>query len=162
MSSESTGTEAVNTKLETEKDLESEKKLEDVSLEKKPEGLIPSLLTFCRDNLGDILLLTVLVSLTAINFFVEAKLTSLYFFFIIIFGAGYSLGKRPAILMAFLTILIVWAFILSDKTPFLIHYSDYILNVYMAIWGGFLILTGWLGSAVDKYIQGCAEETSQA
>ena len=162
MPSEAIGPEAINTKLETEKKLGNEQDLENDFLAEKPEGLIPSLLTFYRENLGDIILLTVLISLTVINFFIEAKLTSLYFFYIVIFGAGYALGKRTGILTAFLTILIVWAFILSDSAPFLVHYSDNILNLYMALWGGFLILTGWLGSALDQYLQGCAEETSQA
>ena len=92
----------------------------------------------------------------------EAQLTSLYFFFIVILGTGYALGKRFAILTAFLTILIVWAFILSDKTPFLVQNSSDVLNLYMTLWGGFLVLTGWLGSALAKTIHGCTLEASQA
>jgi len=147
-------TEAVNNSFETEKDLETD------FLAEKPEGLIPSLLTFFRENLGDIILLTVLISLTVINFFIEAKLTALCFFYIVIFGAGYALGKRTGILTAFLTILIVWSFILSDSTPFLVHYSNNVLNFYMTIWGGFLILTGWLGSAFAECINGSTPEAS--
>jgi len=156
MSAEKIESETIDTTRESEKAMENE------FLEKKPQGLIPRLQTYIQENLSDLILITVLGSLTVINLFTEAQLTSLYFFFIVIFGAGYALGKRFAILTAFLTILIVWAFILSDKTPFLAHYSDYILNVYMTLWGGFLILMGWLGSAFDQYIQGCAEESSQA
>jgi len=137
-------TEAVNATLETEEGLEYD------FLGEAPERLIPRLQTVFRDNLNDIILLIVLTSLMAINFVIEAKLESLNFFFVVILAAGYSLGKRFAVLTAFLTILIVWAFILSDNTPFLIHYNNDSLNFYMTLWGGFLILTGWLGSAFEN------------
>jgi len=134
-------TEAINTTLKTEEGLEYD------FLEEAPEGVIPRLQTVFRDDLNDIILLIVLTSLMVINFLIEAKLESLNFFFVVILAAGYSLGKRFAVLTAFLTILIVWAFILSDNTSFLIHYNNDTLNFYMTLWGGFLILTGWLGSA---------------
>jgi len=137
-------TEAMNTTLETEKGLEHD------FLEEAPDGVIPRLQTYFRDNLNDIILLIVLTSLMVVNFLIEAKLESLNFFFVVILAAGYSSGKRFAVLTAFLTILIVWAFILSDKTPFLILYNNDTINFYMTFWGGILILTGWLGSAFKK------------
>lgn len=147
---------APQTTQETAKDLERD------FGEDAPEELISDDPSFLRDNLNDIILLTVLIGLTAIKFSTEDKLMSLNFFFVVILVAGYTLGKRFAVLTAFLTILIVWAFILSDKTPFLIHYSNDILNFYMALWSGFLILTGWLGSVLGKCIRGKPEEASPA
>ena len=145
---------ATNTALETDKDLERG------SGEDAPEELISDDPSFLRDNLNDIILLTVLIGLTVIKFATEDKLMSLNLFFIVILVTGYTLGKRFAVLTAFLTILIVWAFILSDKTPFLIHYSNDILNFYMTLWSGFLILTGWLGSVLGKCIRGEPKEAS--
>ncbi len=147
---------APQTTQETAKDLERD------FGEDAPEELISDDPSFLRDNLNDIILLTVLIGLTAIKFSTEDKLMSLNFFFVVILVAGYTLGKRFAVLTAFLTILIVWAFILSDKTPFLIHYSNDILNFYMALWSGFLILTGWLGSVLGKWSRGKPEEASPA
>lgn len=151
-------------KLETEKvahtTLEADKDLEGKFGEGTSEELISNDQTFLRDNLNDIILLIILISLTVIKFATEDKLMSLNFFFIVILASGYTLGKRFAVLMAFLTILIVWALILSDKTSFLIHYSNDILNFYMTLWGGFLILTGWLGSVLAKSIQGEPKEAS--
>lgn len=106
--------------------------------------------TYFKNNLDNIVILAILSSLTVINFFAEAKLASLNCFFIVILITGYSLGKRFAILSAFLTILIVWAFILSDKSPYLVHHTHEMLIFYMTLWSGFLILTGWLGSAFAK------------
>jgi len=142
-------TEAINTTLKTEEGLEYD------FLEEEPERLIPRQQT-------NIIILTVLTSLTVISFFVEVKLISLNIFYVIIFVAGYTLGKRFAVLMAFLTILIVWAFILSDEVAFLLHYSKDILNFYMTLWGGFLILIGWLGSALAQSIHGSTKDASQA
>ena len=105
---------------------------------------------YFRRNLNDIVILVILSGLTIVNFFGEPKLSSLNFFYIVILITGYSLGKRFAVLSAFLTILIVWTFILADNSPYLAHNTREELNFHMTIWGGLLILTGWLGSALAK------------
>ena len=144
-----------NFELEIEKDVDSE------FLDEGPEGLIPRLQTYFRDNFQDIILLTLLTTSAIINFFIEAKLASLDFFFIVILITGHSLGKRFAVLSALLTILIVWAFILVDKTPYLVNYTNDMLNFYMILWSGFLILTGWLGSALGKFLRRKTAESSK-
>ena len=130
-------------------------------LDDDSERLIFQLQTFIRKNLNDIILFTILISLTIIEFFIEAKLDSLNFFYFVILITGYTLGKRFAVLSAFLTILIVWAFILSDKNPYLVHYTNEMLYFHMTLWGGFLILTGWLGSALPKVFRRNTAEPSQ-
>ncbi len=111
-------TEAINTTLKTEEGLEYD------FLEDEPEGLIGPQQIYLQNNLHDIILLIILISLTVINFVVETKLISLNFFYLVILLAGYSLGKRFAVLMAFLTILIVWAFILADANPYLRYLNE--------------------------------------
>ncbi len=146
--------EISSSKLETKKDVDSEFLEEDLeSLALQPQN-------YLRDNRSDIILLIILTSLTVFNFFSEPKLGSLNFFYIVILITGYSLGKRFAVLSAFLTILIVWAFILADKTPYLTHHTQGMLNFYMTLWSGFLILTGWLGSALAKCFQDETKEPS--
>lgn len=147
--------EISNSEFETENNSDYD------SLDEGPEGLISRLHTFLRENLSDIFILTLLISLTIFNFFSEAKLASLNFFYFVILITGYSLGRRFAVLSAFLTILIVWAFILADKSPYLVHHTNEMLNFYMTLWSGFLILTGWLGSALGKSSQGETTEPSQ-
>ncbi|TDJ60961.1 MAG: hypothetical protein E2O41_01395 [Nitrospina sp.] len=151
--------------LETEKtatEADTEQNLENDFLADKPEGLVPRLQAYIQNNLSDLIIVIVLASLTGIKFFMDAQLTALYFFFIVILGTGYALGKRFAVLTAFLTILVVWAFILSDKAPFLVQHSSDILYFYMTLWGGFLVLTGWLGSALAKTIHEYNEEATPA
>jgi len=149
-------TEAINTTLKTEEGLEHD------FLEETPEGVIPRLQTVFRDDLNDIVLLIILVSLTAINFFVETKLISLNFFYLVILLTGYTLGKRTAVLLAFFTVLIVWAFILTDKNLYLIHLSEYELNLYMTVWSGLLIMMGWFGSHLANVFHKKPEEASPA
>jgi len=137
-------TEAINTTLKTEEGLEYD------FLEDKPEGLNGPQQIYLQNNLHDIILLIILISLTVINFFVENKLVSLNFFYLVILLASYTLGKRPAVLLAFFTILIVWAFILADVNPYLITLNEMELNLHMTLWGGLLILMGWFGSFLAK------------
>jgi K+-sensing histidine kinase KdpD len=137
-------TEAVNATLETEKGLEND------FVEEEPESLIDRPQTYGQGQLNDIILLIILISLTVFNFFVEAKAVSLNFFYLMIILSGYILGKRTAVLLAFLTVLIVWAFILTDKNPYLIYLSDYELNLHMTLWSGLMIQMGWFGSFLAK------------
>jgi len=149
-------TEAINTPVETEKGLEH------VFWHEEPEGLYGRMQTYWQDNLNDIVLLIILVSLTAINFFVETKLISLNFFYLVMLLTGYTLGKRSAVLLGFFTVLIVWAFILSDKNPYLIHLSEYELNLYMTVWSGLLIMMGWFGSHLATVFHKKPEEEPQS
>jgi len=109
---------------------------------------------YLNKNISDIILLLILTSLTVINFGVEAKLVSLNFFYIVILVTGYSMGKRFAILTAFLTILVVWAFILSNKNQYLNYLSNDELNSHMTIWGSLMILLGWMGGYLAKKYHG--------
>jgi len=127
-------------------------------IEDEPEGLIGRLQAYCQKNLSDIILLTILTSLTVMNFYIEAKLISLNFFYIIIFITGYAMGRRLAILMAFFNILVVWGFILSDEAPYLIHLSHEELEIHMVTWASLLILLGWVGSSMAKAFHGKAEQ----
>jgi len=149
-------TEAINTTLKTEEGLEYD------FLEDELEGLNGRLQTYWQDNLNDIILLIILISLTVFNFFAEANLATLNFFHLVILLTGYTLGKRFAVHAAFLTILIVWAFILGDKSPYLIYLSTYELNLQMTLWGGLLIMMGWFGSFLAKIFHKKPEEEPQS
>ena len=149
-------TEAINTTLKTEEGLEYD------FLEDELEGLNGRLQTYWQDNLNDIILLIILISLTVFNFFAEANLATLNFFHLVILLTGYTLGKRFAVHAAFLTILIVWAFILADANPYLRYLNEIELNLHMTLWGGLLIMMGWFGSFLAKIFHKNPEEASPA
>ena len=149
-------TEAINTTLKTEEGLEYD------FLEDELEGLNGRLQTYWQDNLNDIILLIILISLTVFNFFAEANLATLNFFHLVILLTGYTLGKRFAVHAAFLTILIVWAFILADANPYLRYLNEIELNLHMTLWGGLLIMMGWFGSFLAKIFHKKPEEEPQS
>ena len=149
-------TEAIYTTLKTEEGLEYD------FLEDKPEGLNGPQQIYLQDNLNDIILVIILISLTVFNFFAEANLATLNFFHLVILLTGYTLGKRFAVHAAFLTILIVCAFILADKSPYLRYLNEIELNLHMTLWGGLLIMMGWFGSFLAKIFHKNPEEASPA
>jgi len=96
------------------------------------------------------LILVVLLSATAINYFIYPKTAFLNFYYLPVMVAGYFLGKRMAVLIAFFAILMVWVFVLINKEGFFHGGGQFEENLNLMVWGGFLILSGWLGSLSEK------------
>ena len=105
-----------------------------------------------------ILILIILLSIFAITYLVPYKIGFLYFFYLPIIAAGYSLGRRMAVLTAFLCILIVVVLLLLSPSSFFTADTE---NVYVIVsliaWGSFLILTsaaiGYLYQEKEKKIK---------
>ena len=96
-----------------------------------------------------ILILSILVFVVFINYLVSYKIGFLNFFYLPIIAAGYFLGKRMAVLTAFLCILVVAVFLLLSPSSF---FTPGIEKVFILVsllgWSSFLILT----SAVIGYL----------
>jgi len=105
-----------------------------------------------------ILVLSILLIIVLINFFVPYKIGFLNFFYLPIIIAGYFLGRRMAVLTAFLCILVVIVFVLISPSLFFTAgtESTYII-VSLIGWGSFLILTsaamGYLYEEKEKRIK---------
>jgi putative nucleotidyltransferase with HDIG domain len=105
-----------------------------------------------------ILILTILLCIIAITYFVPYKIGFLNFFYLPIIAAGYSLGRRMAVLTAFLCILAVIVFLLLSPSSFFTADTE---NIYVIVsltaWGSFLILTsaaiGYLYQEKEKKIK---------
>ncbi len=98
------------------------------------------------------ILAVALAGILAIAFLVQYKISFLNFFFLPVILAGYYLGKRKAVLLAVLCVLLVILFFVfqerfsGGRNPISL---DEIVNV--VTWGGFLILTGGLlGSFAEQ------------
>jgi len=106
---------------------------------------------YILDNIEDTVILGILAAAVMINFFLYSKLAFLDFFYLLIVLAGYYLGKRFAVLGAFFSILMVWAFILSDSKEYVSPLTSFEIQLNLTVWGGFLILAAWLiGSLSEK------------
>jgi len=102
-------------------------------------------------NIEGFLILTILISVMFINFFVYSKVAFLNFYFLPVIVAGYYLGKRLAVLGAFFTILMVWVFVLANLEIYLIDNAKFDLYFNLTIWGGFLVISGWvIGQLAEK------------
>jgi putative nucleotidyltransferase with HDIG domain len=105
-----------------------------------------------------ILVLSILLCVAFINYLVSYKMGFLNFFYLPIIAAGYFLGRRMAVLTAFLCILVVVIFILISPSSFFTAGVDktYII-VSLTAWSSFLILTsaaiGYLYEERDKKIR---------
>ena len=100
---------------------------------------------------ADAVILTIMLSAVIINYFIYSKLAFLDFYFLLVVIAGYTLGKRFAVLGAFFTILMVWIFILANKGEYLSNSDINDIHLNLTVWGGFLVLAAWLiGSLSEK------------
>ncbi len=103
-----------------------------------------------RTNPEAIFIGSILASLLFFNFLAVNNIAFLYFFYLPIVAVGFFMGKRMAVLFAFFTVLMVWFIVLVDKERFVAMYSEYDLNIHFVLWGGFLILAGWVGSLSEN------------
>jgi signal transduction histidine kinase len=96
-------------------------------------------------NLESLLILTILISVMLINYFIYSKVAFLNFYYLPIIIGGYYLGRRLAVLGAFFTILMVWIFVLADQETYLLHDHNTKFDLYfsLTVWGSFLVITGW-------------------
>lgn len=98
--------------------------------------------SFVFKQFEKILVMTILLSIVIINYFVSYKIGFLNFFYLPIIGAGYFLGKRMAVLTAVLCVLIVTVFVIIFPSSFFMADMDKVYVIVSLIaWGSFLILT---------------------
>ncbi|MCH7501019.1 MAG: hypothetical protein IH886_13620 [Nitrospinae bacterium] len=102
-------------------------------------------------NIEGFLILTILISVMFINFFIYSKVAFLNFYYLPVIIAGYYLGKRLAVLGAFFSILMVWVFVLANLETYFINIAKFDLYFNLTIWGGFLVISGWvIGQLAEK------------
>ena len=97
---------------------------------------------FILQRFEQFFVLLVLLVTAVINFYIPNKLAFLNFYFLPIILGGYYLGKRLATLGAFLCILMIAGFVYSQPELFFIESSNIVIYTQVAVWGGFLILSG--------------------
>ncbi len=102
-------------------------------------------------NIEGLLILTILISVMLLNYFIYSKVAFLNFYYLPVIIGGYYLGRRLAVLGAFFTILMVWVFVLANLETYLLHSTKFDLYFNLTIWAGFLVITGWvIGQLAEK------------
>ena len=112
-------------------------------------------------NFEQVFVLLVLVSTALINYFIPQKLAFLNFYFIPVILGAYYLGRRMAVLGAFMCLLMVVGYVLLEPEVFVPE--DSVTNTYLhiAVWGGFLILAGAVVGRLQEKLTGEIETTRQ-
>jgi HD-GYP domain-containing protein (c-di-GMP phosphodiesterase class II) len=86
--------------------------------------------------------LFLLISVVIIYYFLPHKLAFLNFYFIPILVAAHYLDHRRTVLGSIFCILIVAVYAFMSPHLFSLHPSPLNLTLHIAVWGGFLVLTG--------------------
>jgi len=125
---------------------------------KLSENKMEKMKVFLLKHFEKIIVLIILLGIVVINYFVPYKIGFLNFFYLPIIIAGYYLGKRMAVLTAFLCILIVVVFFVLFPSSFLAEETGktYVIISLLA-WSSFLILTssalGYLYEEKERRIE---------
>ena len=107
--------------------------------------------TWLLRNLESLLILIILISVMLINFFIYSKVAFLNFYYLPVIIGGYYLGRRLAVLGAFFTILMVSVFVMANQKDYLLSSTKFDLYFNLILWGGFLVVTGWvIGYLAEK------------
>ncbi|MCS6878463.1 MAG: hypothetical protein NZP72_09200, partial [Geminicoccaceae bacterium] len=114
-----------------------------------------ALKAFLAEHFESLFVNTILILTTAILFFLPHKLALLNVYFLTVILAGYFLGKRLAVLGAFLCILVVGIYVALFPEEFLETKTEMDLYLTIMTWGGFLILAG---ATVGKLQERLAQE----
>jgi putative nucleotidyltransferase with HDIG domain len=112
---------------------------------------------FLAGHTDRIVVLIILAGLFIINSFVPYKLSFLNFFYLPIIIAGYYMGRKTAVLSAFLTFLFVFiSYLLFPDSFVVMEKSGPAVLISLTAWGSFLILTsaalGFLYEEKEKKI----------
>ena len=114
--------------------------------------------TYVFKHFEKILVLSILLIIVIINYFVPYKIALLNFFYLPIIIAGYFLGRKMAVLTAFFSILVVVVLmILSPSSFFTAETEKAYIILGLLGWSSFLILTsaalGYLYEEKEKRIK---------
>ncbi|SMC82195.1 HDIG domain-containing protein [Desulfocicer vacuolatum DSM 3385] len=94
------------------------------------------------NNFEQLFVLTILLSVTIINYYVPYKLAFLNFYFIPVLVASYFLGKNNTMFGALLCIFWVILIVFLSPTSFLFEQTQFSLFFNIVAWASFLLLAG--------------------
>lgn len=108
---------------------------------------------YLLDNFEGVFVLVILVFVSAIVWFVEAKLAFLNFFYLPVLLSSYYLGIRSGVLGAFFTFLVVVIFASIYPENFIAPPDSFSVWASILTWAGFLILTAVIVGFTHRELQ---------
>ncbi|MDA0688393.1 MAG: HD domain-containing protein [Proteobacteria bacterium] len=105
------------------------------------------------DNFEGVFILIILTFVSAIVWFVDAKLSFLNFFYLPVLLSSYYLGIRSGVLGAFFTFLVIVIFAGIYPERFMVEIDLFGLWAFILTWAGFLILTAVIVGFTHRELQ---------
>jgi len=105
------------------------------------------------DNFEGVFILVILTFVSAIVWFVDAKLSFLNFFYLPVLLSSYYLGIRSGVLGAFFTFLVIVIFAGIYPERFMVEIDLFGLWAFILTWAGFLILTAVIVGFTHRELQ---------
>ncbi|MGB8657499.1 MAG: HD domain-containing phosphohydrolase [Candidatus Zixiibacteriota bacterium] len=100
--------------------------------------------SFLFEHFEKILVLVLSVVVVLANLFIFQQLTFLNFYYLPVLVSGYVLGRRMSVLTALFCVALVVFTAVNNPVHFEPKGSDLILVSNLSLWGGFLILAGYV------------------
>ncbi len=108
---------------------------------------------FIIKNFEAFFILSLIVSIALINFFVLQELAFLHFYFLPVIVSGYYLGWRRTVLSAFLCIVLITLYFLLYPGHFTTESTRQEVVLHLVTWGSFLILAGAVVGRLKERLQ---------
>lgn len=100
--------------------------------------------SFMFEHFEKILVVTLALVMVLVNFFVVQKLAFLNFYYLPVLVSGYVLGRKMSVLTALFSVALIAFSAINNPHLFQRPSSDLLLITDLMLWGGFLILTGYV------------------
>jgi putative nucleotidyltransferase with HDIG domain len=99
---------------------------------------------FLFKHFEEILILTISLIVVSASFFIFQQLAFLNFYYLPVLVAGYVLGRRMSILTAVFCVALIAFSAINNPQLFHTKSGDILLVSNLMLWGGFLILAGYV------------------
>jgi len=121
----------------------------------RPKAFIPRVMvsSYIRKYFEIFFVSLILAATFAIHYLIPQKFAFLDFYFLPIILGGYYLGRRNAVLAAFLTVLLMFLYIIIYPDSVLAEAKSIYFYLRLVTWGCFLILAGAIvGGLQEKLV----------
>jgi len=96
------------------------------------------------NHFEQVLVLTSLVSILFVHYFVYQKMAFLNFYYLPVLLAGFFLGRRTAVLFSVFCILLVTIFFITTPQFFSARGGTFEISISLILWGSFLMLASYV------------------
>jgi putative nucleotidyltransferase with HDIG domain len=118
--------------------------------------------SFLYKHFEKILVLTLAGLVVLINFFVVQKLAFLNFYYLPVLVSGYVLGRKMSVLTALFCVVLIAFSAINNPHLFQVQTTNLLLVSDLMLWGGFLILAGYVVGTLYQQKENKIQELRKA